>query len=663
MDIRLKSIILWPKDTSKTLRRIDFLLDKINVITGQSQTGKSALIPIIDYCLGSNKCAIPVGIIREKTEWFGLLLQTPSNQIILARREPGEQAQTSVMYMDEARTVDIPNILQRNCDTALVKIRLNELSNLPSLSFDGGDAVSSFKNPPSIRDMAAFEFQPQHIIANPYTIFYKADTYEHQQKLKIIFPFVLGAMDEKSLRLQHELKMLQAELKSKQNELKIRKDAADTWKADVKALYSHAKELNLLPDSPDPIMVSSIWTMEDYLLHLKTITNEKNISDVRIPRLSGRNTERAVDELIELKRQEESVVYAINFYRSRLSKMEELMESSEIYKTALHLQQERLEGVDWFSKNMRDKKSCPFCGSTNDLAIKELKKLVSITNKLMDSSRSMDHSYPILDKEVMKVKKDLRALENSLNDLRTQKEKLEDNIERQKISEIYRFIGRLEESLNNLNKAEIEGDLSRSIDELKSQIEANETEHDSAKEKEKQDIALSTISNYISVYAKILKLERSDDDALLDIPNLTLKISSSIGQRDDFLWEIGSGSNWMGYHLATLLALHEYFISLKFSYVPQFIVIDQPSQVYFPERWPEDPDPRDLDAIPRKIQSEDLERTKLIFKCLSEGLTRAGNKLQIIVIEHADQIAWKGIDNIHLVERWRGDKFLIPDDW
>jgi hypothetical protein len=120
MDIKIKSIILWPRDTSKEVRRIDFLSDKINVITGQSQTGKSALIPIIDYCFGSNKCAIPVGIIRDKTEWFGLIMQTSSNQILLARREPGEQAQTSDMYMEEAQTVRLPKIVKRNCNTILV---------------------------------------------------------------------------------------------------------------------------------------------------------------------------------------------------------------------------------------------------------------------------------------------------------------------------------------------------------------------------------------------------------------------------------------------------------------------------------------------------------------------------------------------------------------
>ncbi|GEM_PF-2071909 len=40
--------------------------------------------------------------------------------------------------------------------------------------------------------MGAFNFQPQHIVANPYTLFSKADTTEHREKLRAIFPLVPG---------------------------------------------------------------------------------------------------------------------------------------------------------------------------------------------------------------------------------------------------------------------------------------------------------------------------------------------------------------------------------------------------------------------------------------------------------------------------------------
>ncbi|TIP54350.1 MAG: DUF3732 domain-containing protein, partial [Mesorhizobium sp.] len=40
-------------------RTIEFDIDKVNVITGASGTGKSAIIDAIDYCLGSTDCRLP----------------------------------------------------------------------------------------------------------------------------------------------------------------------------------------------------------------------------------------------------------------------------------------------------------------------------------------------------------------------------------------------------------------------------------------------------------------------------------------------------------------------------------------------------------------------------------------------------------------------------
>ena len=64
MKFLIDQLILWPRNPEVKYRNIQFLPDKINIITGASRTGKSAIIPIIDYCLGSNKCTIPVDTIR-----------------------------------------------------------------------------------------------------------------------------------------------------------------------------------------------------------------------------------------------------------------------------------------------------------------------------------------------------------------------------------------------------------------------------------------------------------------------------------------------------------------------------------------------------------------------------------------------------------------------
>ena len=84
-----------------------------NVITGGSKTGKSAVIPIVDYCLGSDRCAVPVSTIRDSCSWFGVVVDTDEGQKLLARREPGEQQSTGDMLLLEARVVDVPELAPR----------------------------------------------------------------------------------------------------------------------------------------------------------------------------------------------------------------------------------------------------------------------------------------------------------------------------------------------------------------------------------------------------------------------------------------------------------------------------------------------------------------------------------------------------------------------
>ena len=60
MKFQLLKLIIWPKSEKFAPRFVEFEPGKVNVITGASRTGKSAIIPIIDYCLASSDCFIPI---------------------------------------------------------------------------------------------------------------------------------------------------------------------------------------------------------------------------------------------------------------------------------------------------------------------------------------------------------------------------------------------------------------------------------------------------------------------------------------------------------------------------------------------------------------------------------------------------------------------------
>ena len=78
----IKSIIIFNKNGEK---RIVPLKQGVNIITGESKTGKSALVEIIDYCLCSTRCTIPKGKITEFSYLYSLVMDIDNNTYVIAR--------------------------------------------------------------------------------------------------------------------------------------------------------------------------------------------------------------------------------------------------------------------------------------------------------------------------------------------------------------------------------------------------------------------------------------------------------------------------------------------------------------------------------------------------------------------------------------------------
>jgi len=154
---------------------------------------------------------------------------------------------------------------------------------------------------------------------------------------------------------------------------------------------------------------------------------------------------------------------------------------------------------------------------------------------------------------------------------------------------------------------------------------------------------------------KSLDSERPNDPFKLDYKNLTVEVDSEDG-RKDYLWEIGSGSNWLAYHISTILGLQSFFSTFQAS-VPNFVVFDQPSQVYFPHL-------SDVDEIEvRNLKDVDKEAVKSIFSTMAKCISSTKGKMQIIVLEHADSSIYGEVEEIHEVCVWQNGDKLIPLEW
>lgn len=155
---------------------------------------------------------------------------------------------------------------------------------------------------------------------------------------------------------------------------------------------------------------------------------------------------------------------------------------------------------------------------------------------------------------------------------------------------------------------------------------------------------------------------------VLDQKELSLRFNQAPNAKPDYLWEIGSGENWMAYHLAALLALQSIFLRRgSANPVPTFLVIDQPSQVYFPSNSFErvvEGQSTNVEMGRRSRRLNDLDSTKQIFCALARAQNKLNGALQIIVLDHADHNAWGELENVKGIETWRNDSdWLIPQHW
>ena len=148
-----------------------------------------------------------------------------------------------------------------------------------------------------------------------------------------------------------------------------------------------------------------------------------------------------------------------------------------------------------------------------------------------------------------------------------------------------------------------------------------------------------------------LQLEHSEYPLRLDLKRLTVVADTDTGPIP--MNNMGSGENWVGYHLITHFALHKWFVN-KNRPVPRFLFIDQPSQVYFPAD-------KDIDGSMEGVENEDREAVARMYQLALRVVNDLNPRFQIIMTDHAD-INEDWFQNC-VVERWRGGVKLVPEEW
>jgi len=645
MLFQILKLVLWPRRGGEP-QVVNFKPGVVNVISGASKTGKSAVIPIIDYCLGADRCTIPVGVIRSQCSWFGIVVATDQGQKLLARREPGDQQQTGDMYAIEASEVVVPDSIERaNTTAGAVKAELDRLAGLPQMGMEPGQE-RTFKSRPSFRDLAAFNFQPQNIVANPGVLFFKGDTTEHREKLRAIFPYVLGAVKGETLAAKQQLEGLESELRRKELALKREQRAANEWVSEAQTWLLKAREFGLAPPGDLPTTANTLIDALRPVLARDTHS---------VP--SAEQTQDVLGHVAALREEEREHARVAMGYRRRLAEIQRLQNSGSAYGTGLHLQRERLDIAAWLRE--RFEAGSPDARHVAQHNVERLDKLCTALQTIDASAASFPLFSEAVQAEAVEQRAELEVATARQRAVRAQLAELEHVSEEAasdaaSVRETDRFVGRLEQALRFYDRVGEGSALGAEVEELRGRVQALRAivrEQDIA---QRMQSALNRIQSLTDRIVPKLDAEWKDDPIRLDPSELTVVVHRD--GRQDFLWEVGSGANWLAYHVAMTLALQQFFLTFNRHPVPGLLIYDQPSQVYFPKR-------EDLISVENGERSEDVRAVRDVFKVLGEATVAAKGRLQIIVLDHAYKDVWGGLPGVELVDEWREERKLVPPRW
>lgn len=426
------------------------------------------------------------------------------------------------------------------------------------------------------------------------------------------------------------------------------------WLADLKAKFSEAQELGL---AARPVQALSRDQMIEQLQDIVART------DLTLS-VSSSTISEALRELSGLDEEEREVSRDLTTLRHRLAEMNRISVGVDQYQSALALQRGRLQLSGWLLDHTEEQADCPMCGSHTDSAAKKLKALTGRLREVEEEA-GIDKDVPAaFDREQQRVTAEVEQASERLRAVQIRKKALSGRStearERQFAAQsAERFVGNLESALDLHRRLGSDSELVEEVTRLREQVQALEAELREQDVESRKRRALAAVNSNAGRLLPSLDVENPQDPISLEINDLTIKVHGQ--DRDDYLSEIGSGSNWLAYHLAVLMGLHQFFLAQRHSPVPAFMVLDQPSQVYFPKRVVARANQEEQDE-PR-LPDEDVDAVRMAFQVMGHVALKAQGKMQLIVLDHASRDVWGDVPGIVGLPEWRNGVKLVPMEW
>ena len=624
MKFALYEIKLW--FTENKTRSFHFKPNKVNVITGDSSTGKTNLWNIIDYCLLSDKVNI-ASTINKKVSWFGITFSINGKNMSIARRTPENDTASSDIYY--ANQLEFPaNNIERN-------ISIPELRKILDKEFyitDDVKKVFSWKqgrNTASLnyRHFLLFNALTENIIGSQHTYFDTVffDMKDYEKNIPLIFDLAIGASNLDNHTIRKKIKDISYEITKLKKRQSQNKQGASDYKELITKLFIKLISLGIIENTEYQFSTDEMFNQIQSIINRFTNIPENSISDNELEDLLKKETDIKVqlNTLNKYQNEYKRYVNTLNKYADSLMPIEFLKKnlSDEILYTSetqpfIQLLETSLKDI----KNNIEKSEATPIQVEDDIAALKI-NLAKISKKIADI-RKLKEDYQITPDKLLSIGEIKYELECFI-----QNKKKGMIIETGKIDELITEKKALEKKAENIEqtKLTLKQNLNHEIQQIYNQI--------------------TTISSY-----KGYKI-------IFDDTNMNIKLQPP---EELFpLENVGSKSNYMFMHLCFYLGLHSHMINVEKtyntnSYVPRFLFIDQPSIPYYVGN----------DTKIKNNDKENLMNAFLIINDFISKINNSGTEFQIIMVEHAPKSYWEDneLNNFHTVDEFINRKGLILQD-
>ncbi len=650
--MQLLAVVLYNADGR--VRRVDFVPGKLNIVTGESGTGKSALLTIVEYCLGRDTNLVPVGPISDTVAWYAVLWQLDDfgARAFVARPKPaGHNASTSIAMLEFGTDLEPPPLreLRGNTDTRQLRQQLGR-----RLGIEENQTETSLWSPrpgleANIGHAALLCLQAQSEVASQSVMFHRMGEDGIDQVLRDTIPYFLGAVASDEARKRAQLRDGRRSLARMEGEYERAQQTAQTIDVELGSLYAEARTVGLLDDVDAADRTALVRALQGARA---ARVGDATAAEGPVEQDRRRGLEQRRDVLSQQLR----VVMENRALLLNESKAE------NDFVSALAQQESRLTSLNLLpairetaADGQAAETNCPACGSrlqdpdpTAEILVRTLVDLRAQLGTLTGARPAQRGALDSLDSEAEALREQLRVAEGALQDIDRGR-----RVHEQTQSNSRDFTrGRIDATLARVavvdeNAMEV---VRRQLERIRAEVAALESELDDDTRREQLTSRLVAVGRDIRAYAERLELEHSAQDVRLDLARLTVVADTETGPAP--LTRIGSAKNWVGYHLATHLALHRYFTRLDRP-VPRFLMLDQPTQAHYPS------DTDNESGLPE----EDADRiaVRAMFMLMRDVVAELAPNFQVIVCDHAD-LPEPWFEQA-VRERWRHGVKLIPTDW